>query len=104
MSGHQNHHRDAPGVFRSDPGGRRVIFSGIRFSADDVAEMMIFSGGKGRRHVLHDIFFLHRSTFAGVAVSFTSPPGGNKVDGLPPASSFVFFLLVLGLCVFIFSI
>ena len=23
-----------------------------------------------------------------VAVSFTSPPGGNKVDGLPPASSF----------------
>ena len=32
-------------------------------------------------------FFLHRFTCAGAAVSFTSPPGGNKVDGLPPAFS-----------------
>ena len=61
-------------------------FLGHRFSVEIVAGMMIL------RAAMVGVCFawvllLHRFTCAGAAVSFTSPPGGNKVDGLPPASS-----------------
>ena len=39
---------------------------------------------------------LHRVLMPTIAESFTSPPGGNKVDGLPPASS-LFFLFVFAI-------
>ena len=60
-------------------------FLGLRSSVENIAGMMIFSGAMVASCFAW--FFLHRFTCAGAAVSFTSPPGGNKVDGLPPASS-----------------
>ena len=92
-SGGRMHRLGTPGVFLSDFGGWRMhlwnfnfrskVSSGWQlFSAKTFLKWWILLDKSSATNDCLDLAFV-RSTR-----SFTSLPGGNKVDGLPPESSF----------------
>ena len=99
-SGGRMHRLDTPGVFLSDSGGWRMTLWNFNFRSKVSSGWQLFSAKMFLKWwILLDKSFATNDcldlAFLLSTRSFTSLPGGNKVDGSPPESSsfrvFTFF-------------